>query len=69
MDDIIQFHLSGGDGDSHNDLRMNREGKMLTVSITSIEIFSTKSRMKYMDLQDNTTSLHELVFIKAPVTK
>ena len=69
MDDIIQFHLSAGDGDPHNDIRMNRDGKMLTVSIASMEIFNGKSRMKYIDLLDNTTSLHELVFTKAPVTK
>lgn len=69
MDDIIQFHLSAGDGDSGNDLRMNRNGQMLTVSITSIEITASKSLMKYIDLQDNTTSLQELVFTKAPVTK
>jgi hypothetical protein len=69
MDEIIQFHLFGGDGDTHNDLRMNREGRMLTVSITAMEITSSKSCMKYLDLQDNTTSLQELVFTKAPVTK
>jgi Transport and Golgi organisation 2 len=69
MDEIMQFHLFAGDGDIHNDLRMDRNGIMLTVSITAIEITSDKCRIKYLDLQDNTSYLEELIFTKARVLK
>jgi uncharacterized protein with NRDE domain len=65
IDDIIQFHLSAGDGDANNDLRMNRDGKLLTVSVTAIEINEDKSIIKYLDLQDNTDVTQELIFTKA----
>ena len=65
-EDIIQFHLSAGDGDTHNSLRMNRDGKMLTVSITGMEIQRNKSVITYIDLQNNTRTLQALNFTKAP---
>lgn len=67
--DITRFHLFAGDGDSTNDLRMNREGIMLTVSITSIELSAQSGIMQYADLQDNTTFTNEILFTKAPVIK
>ena len=67
MEEIIRFHLSGGDGDTRNDLRMNRNGQMLTVSVTAIELNDDKAIMKYVDLQDNTTTTEELIFTKAGV--
>ena len=65
MEDIIQFHLHAGDGDTQNDLRMNRDGKLLTVSVTAMEIAEEKSTMQYIDLQDNTRSIHHSNFTKA----
>ncbi|MEO5681485.1 MAG: NRDE family protein [Chitinophagaceae bacterium] len=65
MQEIIQFHSSAGDGDMHNDLRMNRNGNMLTVSITAMEIAADKSVMQYLDLHDNARSTHEFNFTKA----
>lgn len=65
MEEIIQFHLQAGDGDAQNDLRMNRDGQMLTVSVTAIEIAADKSTMQYIDLQDNTRSIHHFNFTKA----
>lgn len=35
--EIIDFHKTGGKGDEWNDFVMNREGKVQTVSVTSIE--------------------------------
>ena len=52
-DDILHFHQLTGDGDSHNDLMMNRNGKVYTVSITSIEISSAGLRMNYLDLKND----------------
>lgn len=65
IDEVIQFHLSAGDGDLRNSLRMNRNNTLLTVSITAMEIQENKSIMKYLDLQDDTTTVKELVFTKA----
>lgn len=62
LSNIIQFHLFAGDGDSNNDLKMNRNNNMLTVSVTSIEITNTKAVMYYKDLQDNLEQKQELSF-------
>ncbi len=67
MQDIVDFHLSAGDGDKKNDLRMNRNDQLLTVSLTSLRIDEEKAEMLYMDLKDDTSTLTELEFIKAPV--
>jgi uncharacterized protein with NRDE domain len=69
MDEIMQFHLSGGDGDTHNDICMNRNGLMLTVSITSLEITPDKCRMKYLDIPDNNSYFQEMIFTKAGAKK
>lgn len=69
MQDIIQFHLSGGEGDQHNDLRMNRNGKMLTVSVTALQIGEDRGSLKYLDLIDNTISCLDLNFTKEPAHK
>lgn len=36
-DDILNFHLNGGTGDAHNDMKMNRNGQLLTQCITQIQ--------------------------------
>jgi hypothetical protein len=59
LQDIVTYHLSGGDGDLHNDLRMNREERMLTVSITATELCADRCRLQYLDLQDNTSYEHD----------
>lgn len=50
--DILNFHRFGGDGDSHNDLLMERKGVYSTVSITSILLNADRGVMKYYDLND-----------------
>ena len=50
--DILHFHQFTGDGDAHNDLMMNRDGKVFTVSITSIEISDSGINMNYVDLKN-----------------
>ena len=62
MHNIVQFHLFTGDGDTNNDLKMNRNNDMLTVSITSVEVTNTKATMYYKDLQDNIEHTQELSF-------
>lgn len=49
-DDIFHFHQFTGDGDKHNDLLMNRDGEVCTVSITGVELNSDTALVKYLDL-------------------
>jgi hypothetical protein len=62
--DILDFHRFSGNGDPHNDLLINREGLVLTVSITSAEISESMVLLTYTDMIDNRSSLQELVFTK-----
>ena len=49
-EDIIAFHLFGGNGDSENDIRMNRNNEMLTVSVTNIMCDDQSATMLYNDI-------------------
>ncbi|MCW3118739.1 MAG: hypothetical protein JWM28_2821 [Chitinophagaceae bacterium] len=60
QNDILHFHRFSGDGDNHNDLTMNRDGKVFTVSITGVEISETKAEMTYLDLLNNKTYLQSI---------
>ncbi len=60
--DIFSFHQFAGDGDIYNDVLMNRDGHMLTVSITGIEVSSEKGAMHYLDMQDGSSTIKELSF-------
>jgi hypothetical protein len=66
MEDIRQFHLSAGNGDSVNDIRMNREGQLLTVSITCTKIVTGKALIRYHDLLEDNPVQKELTFIQLP---
>lgn len=61
QEDILHFHQFTGDGDSHNDLKMNRDGKVFTVSVTSVNISNDLLGMKYLDLQNNQQHHLELL--------
>jgi len=50
MEKIILFHKTGGDGNSYTDLLMNRDGKVFTVSITSVKREENKGLMHYEDM-------------------
>jgi uncharacterized protein with NRDE domain len=54
--DILNFHRFGGDGDSSNDLLMNRNNVYSTVSITSILLTADRGSIKYLDLRKNKIS-------------
>ncbi|HET9056012.1 MAG TPA: NRDE family protein [Chitinophagaceae bacterium] len=53
QDNIIHFHHFGGEGDVENDIRMNRDGFLYTVSITSIVLDNEKAFIKYIDLKND----------------
>jgi uncharacterized protein with NRDE domain len=69
LESIVQFHLSAGDGDTNNDLKMNRNGLMLTVSVSAMELSANKGCLHYLDLQDDNSYNQELLFTKATVNK
>lgn len=50
VEDILHFHLFGGEGDVENDIRMNRNNTMFTVSVTNIVCDKQTATMRYKDL-------------------
>jgi uncharacterized protein with NRDE domain len=62
QEDILQFHQFTGEGDTNNDLLMNRDGKMLTVSVTGIELNKYQGKMQYIDLKNNNTYQRQFSF-------
>jgi hypothetical protein len=50
IDNIVRFHKTGGSGNSYTDLLMNRDGKIFTVSITSLLRKEKESLMRYEDM-------------------
>jgi len=63
--DILEFHQFAGDGDSNNDLMMEREGIFSTVSITSMLLTAERGSMKYLDLKNNSINEKKIEFISA----
>jgi hypothetical protein len=64
-EDILHFHQFTGDGDSHNDLRMNRNGQVFTVSVTLLALSEEATHMHYLDLKNNHTSSQHLIVEKS----
>jgi hypothetical protein len=62
IEDIMHFHSFTGDGDPHNDLRMNRDGQVFTVSITCLSMHSEYGQMLYLDLPTGNASAHTIPF-------
>ncbi|WP_205511310.1 NRDE family protein [Longitalea arenae] len=63
-DDILHFHQFTGDGDAHNDLRMNRNGQVFTVSVTQLALTDEITRMHYLDLKNNNAFTEQLIVEK-----
>lgn len=55
QDDIRSFHQFGGEGDIYNDIRMNRNNMVQTVSTTAIENTAREVSMVYDDLLSGDT--------------
>lgn len=64
QEDVLHFHQFTGDGDEHNDLLMNRDGKVGTVSVTSLAISPDVMVMRYLDLRQQKTFTQELTIEK-----
>ena len=63
QEDILYFHQFAGEGDAMNDLQMNRNNRMLTVSVTGMELTRNKGIMLYKDLKTDKQYKQELAFI------
>ncbi|GAB2583957.1 NRDE family protein [Spirosoma areae] len=57
---IQAFHLSAGEGDSENAVRMNRQNNYLTVSLTQVIQKDGQTELQYKDLMQ-TTQTHQTI--------
>lgn len=64
-DDILHFHQFTGDGDTHNDLRMDRNGQVFTVSVTLLSLTNEVTQMHYLDLKSNNAFTQQLIVEKS----
>ena len=55
LKDIMDFHRFAGTGNPEQDLVMNRNGQMMTRSITNIALIKGKAKMTHLDLQQPET--------------
>ena len=60
LENILHFHRFAGDGDQKNDVHMNRDGQLLTVSITAIQLTGERALMYYLDLKDGSIFSQEM---------
>lgn len=58
QEDILEFHLFAGEGDSTTDIRMSRLGLVKTVSVTSILFQKGVHNMQYFDLSGEEAVKH-----------
>ncbi|MBA4849259.1 NRDE family protein [Emticicia sp. BO119] len=62
-EDILWFHHSGGKGDIRNDIKMNRDEVLKTLSITQFQVDTEEFLVNYEDLQKNKKYVYR-VFIE-----
>ncbi len=67
QDEALLFHQSTGNGDRYNDLVMNREGMVFTVSITSLAISAASVSSVYLDCKNHRTHNQQLFFTRSLV--
>jgi hypothetical protein len=61
IEELLSFHRFAGDGDQVNDLLMNRNNELFTVSITGIETGNGEFVMHYFDLLQDKNYLSSFV--------
>lgn len=67
--DILQFHHFGGEGDQANDIRMNRDNLVRTLSVTSVAVENNELAMYYEDLLQENTSNYSLPLVTKQTDK
>ncbi len=60
VEEILHFHRTTGDGDPWNDLVMNRDNRVRTVSISQIGVEEEAMSFRYEDLMREQTLFEEL---------
>lgn len=63
LEEVLRFHRFAGEGDPGNDLFMNREGQLMTVSITGMELSPGGGIMHYTDTRKGQSTSTALSFI------
>jgi hypothetical protein len=58
--DVMDFHEFSGDGTSENNLNMNRDNLLFTVSITSVFVKSEMAKMFYKDMISESCYVEKL---------
>ncbi len=58
---VIDFHLHGGTGDIHNDMRMNREGKLITQCIFQVVKENNYMSFSFHDLLSEQELLYRVL--------
>lgn len=66
QEEILRFHHTAGEGDAWNDVVMNRNNIVRTVSVTSVLKTSKSMEMAYHDLISEKMS-HEKIMLKGEV--
>lgn len=65
-EEILNFHRFGGNGDPHNDLLMNRNNVLRTVSITQFEFLNHDFRLSYYDLLNDKDYFYRIITDREP---
>jgi uncharacterized protein with NRDE domain len=68
LESVLSFHQFTGDGDQHNDLLMNRNNELFTVSITSFSVAEAAALIHYSDLQKKQTFQQQITLQKSTVS-
>ncbi len=66
-EEVLEFHLFGGKGDQQNDIRMNRDNDMLTVSVTRLVCLNQSITMHYHDLLQQKIYQEAMPYSQQPV--
>ncbi|MEP7233288.1 MAG: NRDE family protein [Ginsengibacter sp.] len=62
QEDILNFHQHAGHNDKQNALKMDRNGIISTVSLTTVALDNESGTMKYIDLKENKIYEKEIMF-------
>ncbi len=70
VENILDFHHFAGSGNVENDIQMNRDNFLKTVSITSVSCFSgSHFVMHYEDLKSGQKTISELTLNSNPINE
>lgn len=59
-ENMLKFHHFGGNGDIRNDIKMNRENKLMTLSVTQFSLDDENFVVRYQDLQKDKNFVYRV---------